>query len=156
MPSESKREQIAQAVEAQLKTIHKTSGYWYDVKNENVSRVLLPLDQALSSARKPLLIVITGDGDKEPLTTYRQDQEAFEVIIVGYTKSEDKEMTRTRLERLVVDVTKALYANVTLNALCRTLYVTSVITDEGELAFRNHGQFEMTLKIEYVYSWTNP
>lgn len=161
MPGESKREQIVQTIIAQLKTIRKPT-YWHDVKDSNVSRALLPLDQALSSANKPLLIVIAGTGEKEHLTTNRQDEEEFELFIVGYNKSDDPETVATWLERLVRDVSIALYANVILattavpSGLCRTLHITDVVTDEGELAYKKHGQFEMTIRVDYVYDWTSP
>jgi hypothetical protein len=155
VPSESLREQIAQAIEAQLKTIRRPT-YWHDVKDDNVSRYLHNLDQALNSANKPLLEVLTGTGDTEHMTTNRRDQEEFEIIIIGYNASDDQEMLRTWNERLVRDVKIALYANVTLGGLARTVHITTTVTDEGELAHRGHAQFEMTLRVEYVYDWTSP
>ena len=154
--TELKSELIMQRLVSILDDIHPDNGdYWNDMSQGQVIRYLLDLDSAISLDTKPIIEVLSGTEDIEHLTTNHRELSQFEITIIGYVKSEDPQLIATLVSRLVKDVMKVIYADITLNDLCRTVHVRSVVTDEGELSYREHGQFEMTISVEYDFIWDN-
>lgn len=155
MPTESIREQAKQKVIEQLAKIRVADGYWYDIRDRNVTRHIKSIQEA-KGGDMPLLMVVSGDGQIGNHHNYRHDEEDFQIYIRGYTKAEDADDTGTAMERLLQDVRKVLLANVELDGVVRTTRIRSVETDEGSLAYELHAAFQLTIAVEYVHAWTQP
>lgn len=155
MPSEMIPEQIMQAVITQLKTISSGTTYWNTINDDNITQYVRTIDE-INSAVNPFLQVLMGDIDFDHLVQQHRDMGQMPVTIIGVYKSDRREELAKYNRRLIRDVIVALLANVSLGGLCHTVHIKGVATDEGMLAYDDYAMFELSLMIDYQFSWTNP
>jgi hypothetical protein len=149
----SKRSQILEFFRTTvLKAIKKTDGFNFDAKMvergwrhpEGLTSFPALFITATTEKRKNLTIGSNREFIAEPLS----------VVIAGYVKNgrpnpkADQSGVQLDLDKLIEDVEKACYEDVTLGGLATGLEISSVQTDYGDLA--PVAGCEITVDVNYV------
>lgn len=150
-------EKIVANVEASLKLIRKSGGYWNDIDEDSVTREFRTPEQ-ITSAEMPYLQVIDGD-------TRRVTEESFfpkkplamiEVIIDGLIRETDPLLRPVAVNRCVKDIMRCLYADPTRDGAALVTHIASVERFDAALGYDDLGAFRITVEVFYRYLWTNP
>ncbi|MCH7548558.1 MAG: hypothetical protein IH969_03310 [Candidatus Krumholzibacteriota bacterium] len=156
MPTDSRREQIIQRICTVLDGI-STPTYWHDIESKNISRYPKSFDQIKDADEFPYIEVLTVAPETfSHQTLHHQDKGGLNMVLIMFVQRDEPQELATWVNRLVKDVIVALLADVTLNNLCRTLHLVSLITDDGALAHEKNGFAELQIKADYVFDWTDP
>jgi hypothetical protein len=102
-------------------------------------------------------LLVAGGNEKRENTTNNGFKSSLQVSIVGYVKSTDGQNPATAeqlLNKLIEDLTKALYVDPTRNQLAVFTEIIEVITDKG--AFQPYAGFEMIVEMEYRATFAQP
>ena len=150
--SDSKRELIVENMVTQLGTISVAGGYNFDISALDIYERLLTFDE-LGQIRLPCLTVTMGTENATVVLmgSVPKYRGSFPVFVQGFIKSEDKQTIRRMAERMLRDVRKLIFVDMTRGGYAHTQKLTSIKTDEGMLAYEGYGVFEIELEIVYDY-----
>ena len=109
--------------------------------------------QNMSDSEFPALFVASADEDRKNISN-RRFQSTMNVFIYGFVKADTSQNVQEELDKLIEDLTKALYAGQTPGAYDPThagkvtwTEILEIITDEGDE--EPHAAFKM--KVEFRY-----
>lgn len=103
------------------------------------------------------VLLVAGANEKRENTTNRGFKSAMQVSLVGYVKNtnpQDPATGEDLLNRLIEDLTKALYVDPARGGLAVYTEVIEVITDKG--SFQPYAGFEMIVEMEYRATFAQP
>jgi hypothetical protein len=155
--TDSKREAIITNLVSALSSISVAAGDNSDVTVYDVYRRLFTIDQ-LGDVKLPMITVTSGDEEAtiQAMGGVPKYRATWLVFIQGFVKSEDHDAIGTMVERLLRDVRKKIFVDMTRGSNCHTQRLTRVQTDEGILAYQGYGVFEIDLEIVYDYLADSP
>lgn len=103
------------------------------------------------------VLLVAGGNEKRENVTNLSFKSALQVSLVGYIKNTNPQAPATGeelLNKLIEDLTKALYVDPTRGGLAVYTEVIEVLTDKG--AFQPYGGFEMIVEMEYRATFAQP
>lgn len=156
--NESIRELIALNREAEMLGITIANGFNHDIREEQV-RASVTRVAELTDADKPVISIEIGDEvpiEVPNMGAPRKYRNAFQLFTDGYVESVDPAERRRDRERLARDVRKKMLEDYTCGGYASNLLFVRLITDEGELAFKNLGSFSIEWEVHYDFIETDP
>lgn len=123
----------------------------YNFTVATVERGLRSIDQ-INDSQYPALFVASAD-EARANSHNIGFQSIITIYIYGIVKASSNSVQQ-ELDKLIEDVTKALYTDPTQGN--RTLYtdIKSIVTDEGDN--EQHAVFRMTVEMSYISDGTSP
>lgn len=129
------------------------AGGTYNFTVQKSERGLKAID-ALNVSDFPALFVSSGNESRENVTN-KDFMSILSVFVVGYvTKSSSTLHVQIQLDKLIQDVTIALYTDPTQGSRASWTEIKSVITDDGDDL--EHAAFSMQVDFRYKNPGTAP
>jgi len=143
----SRRQEILDAIVADVFGAITTAGgynFTLAVKERGIKN-----KGSLNDSQFPALFLSSADEVRRNITA-REFESVMTVFVTGYVKAPGNEDVQAELDKLVGDLTRALWQDPTLGSKALNMEIVSVDTDAGD----EHPNATFVMQIEYIYKKT--
>lgn len=154
-PEDSKRIQILENIQSELRDIRKENGFWFDVPRNSVVFELKTFNEIMEEELPFVQIFLPRETD-DTVRMPHKDEGTLDILVDCFVNNDGCEAWLAA-ERIIQDVRKKVQEDKSRGGVAKWTRIVDVIQENGaDFGYEGWREVVLTVRVKYLFPWTEP